>query len=104
VAGATLFSLVDPLDRLAGKSLFDLLTAMAVHHAQFTRTQGPRRAEHMGQQGPAGQRVQYLGEVGTHTLALTGSEYDDSDVGCHGGNYGRSGFYLRLPLSFWAAR
>ena len=36
----------------------------------------------MREQRPAGQRVQYLGEVRAHALALTGSEYDDGEI-CH---------------------
>ena len=38
-----------------------------------------RAANNVPQQRPAGERLQDLGEIGFHSLALTGSEDDDGE-------------------------
>ena len=50
---------------------------MTEHHDQPFRLQGAGGVDDMLRQGLAGDRVQDLGQIGVHALALAGSEDDD---------------------------
>ncbi|MNQ58331.1 hypothetical protein D3C85_725300 [compost metagenome] len=60
--------------RLAVKSLFDAVRAMAHHNDDARGLQLARAVQHMGQHGFAGQRVQDFGKVGLHAFAQSGGE------------------------------
>ena len=56
------------------------VAAVAIHHVDGRRVQRARAANNVAQQRPAGERLQDLGEIGFHSLALTGSEDDDGEL------------------------
>jgi hypothetical protein len=53
---------------------------VADDHAQ-ARGRGGARFDHVGEQRPPGERVQDLGQVGVHALALAGGQDDDLQWG-----------------------
>jgi transcriptional regulator with GAF, ATPase, and Fis domain len=61
------------------------LTAEAVDHADLGGAECVRRIDHVAEQGFAGQRMQHLGQVGSHARAFAGSEDEDVERGGHGG-------------------
>ncbi|MNS86492.1 hypothetical protein D3C72_1203980 [compost metagenome] len=60
--------------RLAFKSLFDAVRAVAHHNDDARGFQLARAVQHMSQHGFAGQRVQDFGKVGLHAFAQSGGE------------------------------
>ena len=56
---------------------------MAMNDTEPRRRQFQGRVDDMAQQGPSGQGVQYLGQVGFHPRALASGQ--DSDTEFHGG-------------------
>ena len=56
------------------------LAAVADDDAQRLRRERAGRRQHVGDERPAGQRVQRLGQRGVHALSLTGGEHDYSEV------------------------
>jgi hypothetical protein len=50
---------------------------VSINNAQLPGVQGARGIGNMGKQGFSGKRMKNLGQSGLHSLAHTGSEYDD---------------------------
>ena len=90
VAGAELRLLLRPdADRGCGERPRAPLAAMAVDHADALRLQSCARRRDMREQRLAGQRMQHLGQVRMHALALAGGEDDDVHADAlHGGSHG----------------
>ncbi len=80
VTGAQLLGLQRPLQVRVVEGGAYLLAAVTVHHVDGRGLEQPCAANNMPQQRPAGERLQYLGESGFHSLALTGSENDDGEL------------------------
>ncbi len=53
------------------------LAAMAVDHADQPGLEAARSGDDMREQGPARKRMQHLGQIRVHALALPGGEDDD---------------------------
>ena len=77
VAGAELLGLQDPFDLRLGEGGAHLLGAVAMDHDDLARRERARRVEHVREQRPPGERVQDLGQLRAHALALTRGENDD---------------------------
>ena len=52
---------------------------MAVHHVDGSGLERARAANNVPEQRAPGERLQNLGQIGFHSLALTGSEDDDGE-------------------------
>lgn len=81
VAGTQRLALDDPRDAAIRHAVPHLLRSVADHHAQALGLEPPRRVQDMGQQRPARERMQHLGNVGMHPLALAGGEDDNLQWG-----------------------
>ena len=80
VAGAELLGLQRPLQIFASaERRAHRVAAVAIHHVHRRGVQRARAANNVAQQRHAGERLQNLGEIGFHSLALTGSEDDDGE-------------------------
>jgi hypothetical protein len=77
VSGAELLGLKHPFDLRVREGSAYLLCAVAVHHDDPVRRHRARRGEHVRKQRPACERMQDLGQLRTHALALARGEYDD---------------------------
>ena len=77
VPGAELLGLQRPADRRFGQRRADLLAAMAVDHVDGVGRERLRAVDDVLQQRSAGQRLQHLGQVALHALALAGGQDDD---------------------------
>ena len=67
-----------PLDSLAvGECRLHLLALVADHDHGATHAQLVERIQHVREQRPPGERVQDLGQLRAHALALTRGENDD---------------------------
>ncbi|MNC73752.1 hypothetical protein D3C75_1250080 [compost metagenome] len=60
--------------RLACKSLFDAIRAVAHHNDDARRLQLARAVQDVGQHRFAGQRMQYFGEIGLHAFTQSGGK------------------------------
>jgi hypothetical protein len=81
MAGAQLLRLFGPQDVICRQRGTNHFAAMPVDDNQLLRRQQARCVDNVLGQRLAGDRVQYLGKVGVHALALAGSENDDVHVG-----------------------
>jgi hypothetical protein len=77
MAGAVLFRLQGPLHGGLGEGRAHLLAAVAVDHVDGLGRQFRGGGEHVAEQRPAGERLQHLGQVALHALALAGGQDDD---------------------------
>ncbi len=77
MAGTELLGLQGPFDLCVGEGGTHLLGAVAVDHDDLAGRQCARRIEHVRKQRPPGERVQDLGQLRAHALALTRGENDD---------------------------
>ncbi len=77
MAGAALLGLQHPLHVFMREGALHLGAAMPIHHADLHGPKLPGHAYHMLQQRLAGERLQDLGQVRVHALALSRGEYDD---------------------------
>ena len=79
VAGAELFGLQRPLQIFFGERGAYRVAAVAVHHVDGGGFERARPANNVPEQRHAGERLQNLGQIGLHSLALTGSEDHDGE-------------------------
>ena len=79
VARAVLLGLQDPADVGALEGLEHLLAAVAVHHAGGRGLEAAGGVEHVPEQRPARERLQHLGQVRFHALALAGGQDHDGE-------------------------
>ena len=86
VARAELLSLHDPVDIRRVEGIAHALGAVADHHVDPRRCQATDRIEHVGEQGPASQGVEDLGQVRAHARALAGGENDHFELHGIGGS------------------
>ncbi len=77
VSGAELLGLQHPLHWSILEEVSDLVGAMAVDHHDLARRQCLRRGKHVGEQRPACERVQDLGELRAHAFSLACGQDDD---------------------------
>ena len=77
MAGTELFVLHDEVQIVSGQSLTYLLGTMADDHVDTLRLQLARTVDNVAEHGVAGNRVQHLGQCGTHAGALACGENDD---------------------------
>ena len=77
MAGAQLRLLPRPDQAGQGDGLAHALAAVAVDDADDAGLEAARGIDHVRKQRPAGQRMQHLGQIRVHALALTGGEDDD---------------------------
>ena len=77
VAGPELLGLQHPLDVGVGERSAHRLGAVAVDHDHLARLERARRGEHVGEQRPAGERMQDLGQLRAHALALARRENEN---------------------------
>ncbi len=75
--GAQLLGLQHPVNPAVREGLAHALAAMAVNHMDRRGIERARRVDDMGQQRPAGQRLQHLRQVARHALALACGQDDD---------------------------
>jgi hypothetical protein len=80
VPGAVLLGLQCPAQARVGKSSPDLLAAVTVHDTDIVRLEGVGAIEHVREQWPACQRLQDLGQCGTHPRALPRGKDDDTQA------------------------
>ena len=99
VAGAVLLGLQRPAHVAALEGLQHLLAAVAVDDVRGGGFEAGGGVEHVAEQRPAGERLQHLGQVGLHALALAGGQ--DHDGQGHGGIRfgGLPAFYPTGPLA-----
>ena len=94
MAGAQLLRLQGPLDGFVLQYGLDAVSAVAIDHVDADRAQLAGAVDDVLQQGLASERLQHLGQVALHALALPGGKDDDregSEVGVgfgHGGGLG----------------
>ncbi len=80
MAGTELLGLQRPLQVLPGETLADPLAAVAVDHVdRVYAIERAGRIDDVLQQGPAGEWLQHLRQVGVHALALAGSQDHDGE-------------------------
>ena len=77
VAGPELLGLQHPLDAGVGERRAHLFGAVAMDHDHLARCERARRREHVSEQRPAGERMQDLGPLRAHALALARGENED---------------------------
>ncbi|GLC91744.1 hypothetical protein Tamer19_11520 [Cupriavidus sp. TA19] len=77
MARAKLLGLFREGDIVGGDRLAHMRGAVADHDHQPRRRQRACRIEDVRQHGPPCNRVQYLGQIGNHSLAHAGGENDD---------------------------
>ena len=77
MAGAELGFLPGPAQVGGIERLTHLLATVTIHDADVPGTELARGVDHMPQQGLSRQRMQDLGQVGMHPLALARGENDD---------------------------
>ena len=77
VPGAELLRLQHPVDLLVVERGTHLRTAMPVYHVHVRRIERAGGADHMLQERLSRERLQDLGQVRVHALALSRGEYDD---------------------------
>src|SRR3954463_9984824 len=77
MAGAELLGLQHPDERGIGERGADALGAVAVHDDGLARGESARGIEHVTEQRPAGERMQYFRQLGVHALAQARRENDD---------------------------
>ena len=70
VAGAQLLLLYNPVDLITRQGLRHRIRAVAYHHMHRQGLKLQCSADDMFQQGPAGKRMQHLGQGGLHPLTL----------------------------------
>src|SRR2546425_8477456 len=71
----TLFRSQHPVDAGIRKGRAHFVGAMAMHHENLARRECARGVNHMGEQRPAGKRMQYLGRSEEHTSELQSLAY-----------------------------
>ena len=76
VAGAELRLLADPLDAFRGDGVAHRLPAVPIDDDRPRRSKVASAVQHVGQQRATPERVQHLGQVGAHALALPGCQDD----------------------------
>ena len=76
---AELLSLQAPVQILVGKGRSHAFGAVTVNDAYGLRLKLPRAVEHMRKQRTAGERMQDLGQIRAHALALARGQDDDGD-------------------------
>ena len=82
VAGAALLGLEHPGEVVAGDLLAHPLGAVADDDEEARAAGGARRVHHPGEERPAGDAMEHLGERRAHALPLAGGE-DDGNAGGH---------------------
>ena len=79
VTGAQLLGLQRPSQRVLVQCLAHPLAAVTVDDVDVRRAHRARGVDDVGQQRASRQRLQHLGQIGLHPLALAGSEDHDAE-------------------------
>jgi hypothetical protein len=58
----------------------DLLAKVPDHDRDGGGVEGPAQLDHLADHRPAGDRMEELGEAGSHPGALAGGQHDDRDA------------------------